>query len=96
MVLTGLFSFLSGFAFFYWICLRGQERENDEKTLIIENYLSLREGQWKDFIKTCEKFDYVQFKNGCATGYMKHQVSVNPFDGTSILVPHELVKVELE
>src|ERR1700753_4072230 len=64
-----------------------------------------RELEWEKFIKACEKFDYVQFKDGRATGYMKNdlphletkvpqtigEMMIQANKGTCLLIPFEAV-----
>lgn len=50
-----------------------------------------RESAWKQFIASCEKFERVVIKNGCATGYMS-----NDKYGTAIIIPLEMVTVYCE
>lgn len=50
----------------------------------------MREGSWKRFIKDCEKFDHVVFKDGRAIGYSKDEP---PNFGTAVLIPFEYVKI---
>jgi hypothetical protein len=68
------------------------------------DFFLMHEKQWDWFVKTCEKFDYIKIKDGCATGYMANELpevlpKINEGDyqevrrrlfmgGTGILIPY--------
>ncbi len=74
-----------------------------EKVVPMDWYRS-RMNQWESFTRTCEKFDYVKFSNGCATGYMKDdlpelettepksvgELMIRVNKGTCLLIPQEV------
>lgn len=52
--------------------------------------------RWEDFIKTCEKFDYIKIKDGCAVGYTKGESEGDLYGGTQLLVPFEMITMYIE
>lgn len=55
-----------------------------------------RNQAWSDFIKTCEMFESVSFKDGCATGYKKGEEPDKIFNGTRLLIPFEIITIYIE
>jgi len=48
--------------------------KRDESQYVSYDWHKMRQREWEQFMKTCEKFDYVKFSNGRATGYMKNEL----------------------
>jgi hypothetical protein len=86
---------------FFWF----KEKEAREHPAIARH--RMREAKWAEFISQCERFDYVEFTNGCATGRNKGDKAIEStlvtedgaeipitFDqGRSILIPLNYIEI---
>lgn len=48
--------------------------KREEEKVVPESWHDMRESAWNDFIKTCERFDYVRFKNSRAVAFMRSEL----------------------
>jgi hypothetical protein len=66
-------------------------KKNKTSKYVPIEYHQMRLQKWDDFIKTCEKFDYVVFKGHSAVGYMAGESREAIFSGTILLIPFEMI-----
>lgn len=72
-----------------------EKQDKDCKSVPLE-WHQAREQQWEQFIKTCEKFDYIKIKSGQAIGYVAGKSPFSPQIGTQFIIPFEMVTMYQE